>query len=102
MKRLICIVNFRNSFQGASNSVNFDWSESITAAIKDDPTYFPETDEENELDLNSNVKEGEEEVSEAELVVNRKKDILQKRNIAHEAQREQAEKMLKESNQRFI
>ncbi|CAJ0960314.1 unnamed protein product, partial [Mesorhabditis belari] len=63
-----------------------DWSESIRGAITDNPTFFPETDDEEDAIAIAKEKEGD--------FVQRDKEIWHHRNEAALQQQKQAENML--------
>ncbi|CAJ0934668.1 unnamed protein product, partial [Mesorhabditis belari] len=68
-----------------------DWSGSIRGAITDNPTFLPETDDEE--DAIAKEKEGD--------FVQRDKEIWHHRNGAALQRQKQAEKMLEKSKNRF-
>ncbi|CAJ0914660.1 unnamed protein product, partial [Mesorhabditis belari] len=70
-----------------------DWSESIRGAITDNPTFFPETDDEEDAIAIAKEKEGD--------FVQRDKEIWHHRNGAALQQQKQAENMLEKSKNRF-
>ena len=110
-KRFLHIKYLKYKIQVGEDRPDPNWADEVTAAMNGDPdpTYYPDTDEDSQVEQHDTTASDEPEVVNPDPenealdieLDKREKAIQEQRAGARASQQKQADKMLEESQKRF-